>query len=337
MHLVNVGLVQLDVLGHILAQLFQLLDGADHMDVAAFAGPDGQGRAPIALPGQAPVDDVLDEVAHAALFDVLGHPVHRAVDRHQFVAHRGHADEPGGAGVVDERGVAPPAEGVVVGVQLFFVQQAPLLQILDDLGVGLLHEQAGPGGALIHAALGVHQLHKGQVVFPAHPGVVLAESRGDVHDAGAVLHGDVIVGHHPPGRLFGLHKAVERLIFHAGERPAGEGLGDFGLLGVFLAQDLGHQGPGHDEGLALQAELHIFGVRVHAQAHVAGQRPGRGGPGQEIGLVPALDLEAREHRVFADLLIALGNLMGGQGGAAPGAIGHHLVALVQQALVVYLL
>ena len=50
-----------------------------------------------------------------------------------------------------------------------------------------------------------------------------------------------------------------------------------------------------------------------------------------------LDLEAHDGRDFLDVLVALGHLVAGQGGAAAGAVGDDLVPLVEQALVVDLL
>ena len=186
-HAVDERLVQLDILGHVFAHFAQFGDGADGVHVPAIlADPDGQRRAPIALAGEAPVDHVLQEIAHAAVLDVVGHPVDGLVVGQQLIAQRGHADEPGGARVIDQRRVAAPAEGVIVRVGLLFHQKAAAFQIGDDHGIGLFHEHARPGGFLGHAALGVHQLHEGQVVFAAHARVVLAKGGRDVHDARAV-------------------------------------------------------------------------------------------------------------------------------------------------------
>ena len=109
------GLVELQVLRGAGGQLAQFLPAADHMDVAAIlAHPYGQGGAPIALPADAPIDDVFQEVAHAAFLDGLGDPVDAPVVFHEPVPDGGHLDEPALAGVIDQGGVAAPAEGIAM-------------------------------------------------------------------------------------------------------------------------------------------------------------------------------------------------------------------------------
>ena len=330
-HAIDERLVQLDILGHIFAHFAQLGDGADGVHVPAIlADPDGQRRAPIALAGEAPVDHILQEIAHAAVLDVVGHPVDGLVVGQQAVAQLGHADEPGGARVIDQRRVAAPAEGVIVRVGLLFHQKAAAFQIGDDHGIGLFHEHARPGGFPGHAALGVHQLHEGQVVFAAHARIVLAKGGRDVHDARAVRQRDIIASDHAPGGLFRLDKAIQRLILHAGQLAALHGGEDFHSLAHHAFQ----QRAGHDALAAiLRAETAIFKIRAHAQGHVAGQRPGRSGPGIEIGVLLAPDPEAHEHGIFRNFLIALRHLVAGERGAAARAIGHDLVALIEQAAV----
>ena len=213
-------------------------------------------------------------------------------------------------------------------------KQSPFLQVLQHQGIGLFHKHAGPLGFLGQAALGVHQVHKGQAVDLAHPVVVLAKGGGDMHDARAVLHGDVIVAHHVPGGLVRLHKAVQGLVGHAPQALPGHFLQD----GYFLARkDLLHQGLGHDEVLTLAAQAAVGILGVHAQGQVGGQGPGGGGPGQEGGILHILDLEAHDGGDFLNVLVALGHLVAGQGGAAAGAIGGDLVPQVEHALVVDLL
>ncbi len=233
-HGVDVGPVQLDVLRHGFAvdaaQLPKLLPGADHVDLPALAHPHRQRGAPVALAGQAPVDHILQEVAEAALPDVVGIPVDGVVVLQEVFPKRRHADEPGGAGIVDQRGVAAPAEGIVVGEVRRGDQLALLLEVLEDHRVGLLDEHAGPAGDLGHLAPGVHQLEERYVVLPAHAGVVLAEGGSLVDHAGAVGHGDVVVAHHSPGVLLVVHaldglvlEVEQRLVAQALQFDAGEG------------------------------------------------------------------------------------------------------------------
>ena len=307
------------------------------MRVAALAHPHGQRRAPVALAGEAPVDDVFQEVPHAAFLDIVRHPVDRAVGGEQLLLDRRHADEPGGAGVVNERRVAAPAEGVIVGEFLGLDQQSARFQVFEDERVGVLDERARPGRLLGHAAAGVHQLQKGQVVFAADAGVVLAEGRGLMDDAGAVGHGDVAVGHHAPGGLVDqrLLEVEQRLVFHAHQVAAV----DEGEVchGHVLAEHGVDERLRHDDGAAVVVEAGVDLVGVDAEGDVAGQRPGRGRPGVEPGVFLALDLEAHEGGLLRHRLVALGDFVGGKRRAAARAVGHHLVALVEQPLVSHLL
>ena len=73
-------------------------------------------------------------------------------------------------------------------------------------------------------------------------------------------------------------------------------------------------------------------MRVDAQGYVGGKCPGRGGPGENKGILTAYHFEADRGRNVADLLVALRDLVAGKRGAAAGAVGHDLEALVEQAL-----
>ena len=79
-------------------------------------------------------------------------------------------------------------------------------------------------------------------------------------------------------------------------------------------------------------DLDIGIVRINAKSHVAGQCPGRCGPGQEIGILTD-DAEAYDGGAFLYGLIALRHLLRGQRGAAARAVRYDFKALVQQALV----
>ena len=196
---------------HVIAQLAQLRAGADDVHVAAFADPDRQRRAPVALAGQAPVDDVVQEVAEAALLDVVRQPVDGAVVGHQLIVHRRHADEPRGAGVVDQRRVAAPAEGIVMGEVAARPPACPRPPAASRIiGSAFLTKTPAHGVPSAISPLGVHQLQEGNVVLAADAGVVLAEGGRLMHHAGTVGHGDVVVGHHRPG-VGGVGIALERL------------------------------------------------------------------------------------------------------------------------------
>ena len=71
-------------------------------------------------------------------------------------------------------------------------QQPPVPQVVDDVSVGVFHELAGEGIIAGDVALKVHGLDEGQLLLPPQSQVLVAESRGDVDDAGAVFHGHEI-------------------------------------------------------------------------------------------------------------------------------------------------
>ncbi|MPN47743.1 hypothetical protein SDC9_195347 [bioreactor metagenome] len=106
--------MQLDIGRNVGVESHELLTRADHVDMPAFAHPNRQRRAPVALTRDAPVDDVFEEIAHAAFLDRLRNPVDAAVEGDELLLDRGHLDEPALSGVIDQRGIAAPAVGVAV-------------------------------------------------------------------------------------------------------------------------------------------------------------------------------------------------------------------------------
>ena len=128
--LVDVGTMKLHGLRPLVAaQLIELFAASDGMLMAAaLALPHIQRSSPVAVAADAPVLDILQPVAEAALADALRDPVDGVVIADEVLLHRRHLDEPGFPGVIDERGVAAPAERVVMlklrrGEQLSFLIQ----------------------------------------------------------------------------------------------------------------------------------------------------------------------------------------------------------------------
>ncbi len=202
-------------------------------------------------------------------------------------------------------------------------------------GSASLDEAAVPRGhPVVEAGLGVHRVEHGQVLGPAHLGVVLAERRRDVDDAGAVVVADVVRRHHPPRVL--AHHRLEELegprVVPAGHVPTGPALGH------------GHAGVQAPRGLLAQDQVPpALGVgdadvarrRAHGRGHVGDERPGRGRPHQQVGVGGAVagEREADVDRGVDHVLVALGHLVGAERGAAAPAVGGDPVALVQQPLV----
>ncbi len=337
----------------------QLLVGADHLLMRALdAAPDRQRSPPVAAARQRPVHHVLQPVAEPPLADVLGVPVDGAVLGDQLVLLLGGADEPAGGRVVEERPVAAPAEGVAVAVAVAVEHQAAALQILDDPGVGVLEPEAGErAGSRDHLPLAVDREDHRQAVAPAGLVVVLAEWRRGVDEPGAVRGRDVVAEHHAAGdvRLEEGEQAVVEHPLQVAPPEAGEGrrVPQIDLLALSILVD--RHGHGRAQVLTQQDEVPrlprvlddlIDKVRMHGEADVGDRRPGGGGPGDHVEVVPglpALPLGGGGDRLprpgveegpdggIVRVLVVLRDLVARQGGAAAGAVGLDLVPLVEQA------
>ena len=249
---VDVGPVEFQILRNGTGRhLPELRDGADAVRVPLLAAPDGQGRAPVAVAAERPVDVAGQPLAEAPVLDVLRVPDHVVVGGDELVLDRRGADVPGGLGVVEQRRVAAPAERVAVLVGLDAEQQAALLELVRDGRVGVLDEDAGPRRDLgDELALEVDGVDDRQVVLHADAHVVLAERRRDVDDAGAVGGGDVVAADDEVGALVRLHVVEQRLVLEAEQLGAGELAQHLGLLAEHLLDEVA----GQDEALA--AALH---------------------------------------------------------------------------------
>lgn len=152
-------------------------------------------------------------------------------------------------------------------------------------------------------------------------------------EAGAVLGGDVVGVHHVVGRLRELHQLERALVRPALHLGAGEGLPG-GLPA--LAERLGEQRLRDDQLLLAVRGDDVGDVGVRRDRGVGDQRPRGRGPDDQCGLAGQRSRGQREADVDGrvdDRLVALGQLVVGQAGAAAGAPGGDAVVLDQQALV----
>ena len=261
---VDIGAVQFNVLRAVRGHLFELLDTADRMAAAAFALPDIQRSAPIPVAADAPILHVFQPVAEAALADRRGNPIDGVVVADQIFADRGHLDEPGFSCIIDQRGVAAPAERVAVLELRRGKQQAPCFQVVQNERVGILDEHAGPRGFFCHLSLAVHKLNKRQAVNAAHTGVVLTERGRGMNHTGTVCQRDVTVAGDEPALLFRLYEGEQRLvflIFQIGTDKAFQNLGVLAEHGV-------HELRRHIINGIVFFDFYISLVGVHAQGHV---------------------------------------------------------------------
>ncbi len=204
-------------------------------------------------------------------------------------------------------------------LELWRVKELPfLIQIFNHFRVGLLHKQTGVGRLLRHAALAVHELYKGQIVFAAHLRVVLTESRGNMHDTGTVRHCDIVVTSY-----------IVRFLFLSGRLLARAGKEGFILLVFQIRAHIGFQHfisrrvvrsqlaeyriqkrLCHIVGIAVRRlHLHIGFHGIHAERHVRGQSPRRCRPCQKVSVL-AHHLKPGDGRAFLHRLVALGHLVG---------------------------
>src|SRR5207245_10213587 len=91
---------------------------------------------------------------------------------------------------------------------------------------------------------------------------------------------------------------------------------------------------GHDVANAVHLVLAVLEVRVHGDGDVREQGPRRGGPDDQLAVGSARERERDEHRGCRDFLVAERELVRREGRAAARAVRQHLVAPVQQRLVV---
>ena len=191
-HRVNKGAVQFDIRRTVVGHGAQLFNAADSVLTTAGAFPDVQRRAPITVAADAPILHVLQPITEAAFADAFGYPVDGVVVADQVLAYGGHFNKPRLARVVNQRGVAPPAERIIVLKFRRVEQLAARVQIGQHQRVGLFDKHARKRCVRRQITGAVHQLHKRQVVPPPYLGVVLTKGGCNMHDTGTVRHGDVI-------------------------------------------------------------------------------------------------------------------------------------------------
>ena len=155
-------------------------------------------------------------------------------------------------------------------------------------------------------------------------------------DAGAVRGGDVVAADDEVRPLVRRHEVERRLVLEPEQLGAGELAFDDGLL----AEDLLGEIAGEHEALAAALDQGVGDLGVDGRGDVADQRPRRGGPDGERDALAGLarqpcrggvrEREAHVDRVLGDVLVALRHLVAADRRAAARAVGHDLVALVQQ-------
>ncbi len=352
--------MELDLLrGRISGELCQFFSRADADSLAAVrALPYRKRCAPVSVAGERPVLNILQPVAKASLAHGRRNPVDHLVVAHKIVSDCRHLDEPGLACVIDERRIASPAVRIIVLNLRGSKEQTSLSEVLQHLGIaadcalvdlvlcGLAAHARKLACLGLHAAVVIHHLYEGRIISAADPRIIFTEGRGNMYDARAVCHGDIVVGIDKESFLVLLRHRVcgtliERLIFPVFEIFSFVALQD--LVSGFALRILllvFRQRPengickrrGNIIGIAVDAlYLHILVVRVDAERDIGRKRPRRCGPCQEICILP-LRLEADDGGAVLDLLVALCYLMGGEGRSAGRAVRNDLESLIKKPL-----
>ena len=281
---------------------------------------------------------MLQPVAKAAFTDGFRDPVDRLVVRDELVLYGRHLDEPLRTCIVQERRVAAPAMRIAMRELRCLEQLAMRLEVFENHRVGFLDEDTAPLRLIRKLALAVDEVDESDVVFLADAIIVFTKGRSHMDDARAVFRRDIAIADHDKGlfiRLFRyrcIRERIERLIFTILEflaLAAGHDL----ALALDPLEDFVHERLSENVVLATHRDLDVVHIRIHAEREVRGQRPRRRRPCKIVSIVLILGLERDHGGALRHILIALRHLMRGKRRAAARAVGHDLVALVEQALI----
>ena len=288
----------------------------------------GKRQAPVALLADHPVAHVVQPV-QLAVEGPTGEPADLPRDVLDLVPPR-HVDVPLVHVAEQQRRLAPPAMRIAVRVWLLLVVVALPAQVLED-GVGhVAGELAAQHAEAFHEhARLVDGGDDGQAQLLAQVEVLLAAAGRHVDDAGPLVLGDDVPrddavrgdGFRSRGQV--VERAVVAPALHGGagqfldhlERPA-----RLQLVHARLHQVV---------GVAVLHGLHVGEFRVDGAGDVGGERPGRGGPDQQILTLAPAQGHPHEDGLVGDLFVALVHLLLADAGAAARAPRHAVAALVE--------
>jgi hypothetical protein len=223
-------------------------------------------------------------------------------------------------------------------------KQLPLrFERRDDVLVRILHAATGEvSDPLVEAAAVVDRVLELDPVFLAEAKVVLAEGDCGVDEPSAFVGGDEVGEEDRVAARAVVGDVVEgRLIGRPGEGLAREVRKHLRLLAEGMLDPV----PCQHVNLAAEPRPHVLDLGSRGDRRVRDQRPGRGGPDEQ--LVARLEWRLRdriarcrvEHRELhvdgwvLDVAIAEGDLVRGERGAVPRAVGHDLVVLIEATVV----
>ena len=256
------------------------LVGADGL-AAVLAVEHGDGQAPAALTGDAPVGALADHALHAVDAPARD-PAHVVARGAGLILKRVDRAEPLRGGAEDDGLLAAPAVRIAVHDLFGSEEGTGLLHVVQDDGVGLFNEHTLIFSGIVGvAALIVDGHDHVHAVAAAGLIVVRAEAGRGVDAAGTGIHRD-IVGQHQTGGLGQEGMRCEHVLIEV----TGVGLKDRVVLDVADGHDLFDERLGDDVHLAVILVLHdgVALVGVQGDGKVTGQRPDRGRPNDEVEL-----------------------------------------------------
>ena len=256
---------------------FDGLLGADGL-VAVLAVEHGDGQAPAALTGDAPVIALTDHGAHAVLAPGR-QPAHVLTGLYGGLLKGVHGAEPLGSGAEDDGALAAPAVGVAVDDLLGGKEGAALFHVLKNDRVGLVCAHAGVFAGIVGvAALIIHGDDHVHAVAQAGEVVVGTETGSGMDTASAGIHGDVIRKEQAGGLI-----KEGMLCQHVFVKAAGMRLKDLIAVKSADTHDLPGQGLGHDVHFAVGGFHDGIGlVRMQGNGQVSRKGPDRSGPDDEV-------------------------------------------------------
>ena len=291
-------------------------------------------RTPETVAADAPVARIGKPLAKRAIFDVTGNPMDLLVQFDHAILDCRDLNKPRRDRAVDQRLSATPAMRIAVVIALVTQHDATSLQFTNDQRVGIKHMLALPRRHLGRiATVLVHWAQRGYASSVTCDLVVLAESRGHMHDTGAVFGADEIGTEH-----------LKRI------RCVGEEIEQWG---VAPSNQIGAHQRAHACGLADLAFVRIetrlskhvtatirmlhhcvFDVGAHGQRKVGGQRPRRGGPCQQV--LASFEFERNGQRRVLTIAVDIVHARLGvaERSLATPAICQHAETFVDQTLVV---
>ncbi|GBC76410.1 hypothetical protein HRbin07_00611 [bacterium HR07] len=201
-------------------------------------------------------------------------PVNVLVVLDDLLLFRRRLDEIGVARIVEQRGLAAPAERVLVFISPRFIQQSTLLQVLYNHRVGVLDElPLSQGKFFRELALQIYGVDEGQLFGLPQLIIFFAEGRSDMDNPCAVFERDEVRRHDAIGVGI-VAELVRRLVAHPDQLGSRKRLDDL----VRFFDDRLDEILCKNEDLVADFDFGVGELRPHSERDVAGHRPGSGRP-----------------------------------------------------------